>query len=373
MRSFASFFEDVPDPRSEAHIDHPLEVILAIVVLALACGAEGWEDMALWAECKQAWLRTWLDLSHGVPSADTLRRVFSALLPGPLRKALTAWMQQVVELGQDKLGLVAFDGKTVRGSRRASLDLPAVHIVRAWVRHNGLVLGQLATDAKSNEITAIPQLLELLALRGALVSIDAMGTQKDIAQKILARQADYLLAVKDNQPSLHDAVRDALEGATPAARTTPTFCRTHDRAHGRDEQRLVWVTHRAADLARCTDWPQVRTVARVDALVDRGDKVTAESRYFISSRALTARELADAVRGHWGIENRCHWVLDVVFREDQSRIYQGYAAENLSLLRSGVLNALRADTTRKLSVRQKQKLCGWDPAYLFTIAKGLVF
>lgn len=375
MPSLVVFFGDLKDPRRSSHADHPLLTVIALVLLSMLCGAQGWDDMYLWSFSRRRWLATVLDLSAGVPSADTFRRVMSALNPKAFRQGFEAWARAVVEQMPDLH--VAVDGKTIRGSQR--LGLPAVHVVRAFVVNNSLVLGQLATDEKSNEITAIPELLSTLALRGALVTIDAMGAQHTIAQTIVDGGADYLVAIKDNQPSLHTELQDTLGLRPPSSRTSSTFCEQVDQGHGRSERRRVWTETRLGKLDLYGTWVEANTIVRVESERQTEQGVSVENRYYLSSRKLTATQAAKAIRSHWAIENVCHWSLDVTLGEDASRVAEGYAAENLSLVRSLVLAALKRSAgtlskfgTKKLSMRQTQKVCGWDNDSLMEVVGALL-
>jgi len=327
-----------------------------------------------WARVRQTWLATFLDLTAGVPSANTFRRVFAALDPKAFRQGFSAWSQAIA----DKIPElhIAVDGKTVRGSARRGL--PAVHVVRAFVVNNSLVLGQLATDEKSNEIKAIPDLLKTLALRGALVTIDAMGCQHDIAQTIVDAKADYLLSVKDNQPNLHAEIAATLSSRRPSSRTLASFCEQTNEGHGRVERRRVWTETRLNKLELYGTWVEANTIVRVESERQTEAGVSIENRYYLSSRKLTATQAAKAIRARWAIENVCHWSLDVTLGEDASRIAEGYAAENLSLVRSVVLAAVKQHVEasvkagkRKLSLAMTQKVCGWDQATLLEVARGL--
>lgn len=370
MNSLAIYFNDLPDPRQRNLLDHPLINILTIVLLSSCCGASGWEEMQMWAECRREWLATFLDVSMGLPSADTLRRVMAALLPGPFRKAFIAWSQAIVQKTQGKL--IAIDGKTVRGSARPSEQIAALHVVRAWVCENHLVLGQIATEEKSNEITAIPQLLDLLSIEGATISIDAMGTQRAIATKILEKKAEYLMAVKDNQPTMALEIAKHFRERAERARNSARFHRTEEQGHGRWERRRVWVETDLDGLASCEAWPGAKTMVCVESERTTDKGISFEERFFISSRTLRAKEAAQLVRGHWGIENACHWTLDVMFREDDSRIWEGHAPENLAVIRNLLLAALKQDTLhKKRSLKQRMKLCAWDNNYLHHILQSL--
>lgn len=374
MLSFDVFFGNLKDPRRVSHSDHPLLTIVVIVLLSMLCGAEGWEHMHDWAVARQAWLATFLDLRAGVPSADTLRRVMAALDPKAFRQGFQSWAEAMCRPLTDLQ--IAVDGKTARGSAQGAL--PAVHVVRAFVVSNQLVLGQLATDEKSNEITAIPDLLKTLALRGALVTIDAMGCQHAIAQTIVERGGDYLLAVKDNQPSLHAELQAELGSRQPSSRTTSTFYEQTDKGHGRVERRRVWTETRLNKLGLYGEWVEANTIVRVESQRQTEQGISVENRYYLSSRTLTATQAAKAIRAHWAIENVCHWSLDVTLGEDACRIADGYAAENLSLVRSLVLAALKRSEgklskfgTKKLSMKRTQKVCGWDNDSLMEVVGSL--
>ena len=374
MPSLSSFFGDLKDPRRTSHADHPLLTLLAIVLLSMLCGAKGWDAMYEWALIRQAWLATFLDLSAGVPSADTLRRVMAALEPKTFRERFSTWAQAMASVLPDLQ--IAVDGKTIRGSGRAGLQ--AVHVVRAFAVNNKVVLGQLSTDAKSNEITAIPDLLKTLALQGALVTIDAMGCQHAIAQTIVDRGGDYLLAVKDNQPNPHAELQATLGSREPSSRASTTFYEQENKGHGRTERRRVWTETRLQKLELFTSWVEAHTIVRVESERHTDQGVSVENRYYLSSRTLSAKQAAEAIRGHWAIENVCHWSLDVTLGEDESRISDGYAVENLSLVRSMVLAALKQREgklskfgKKKLSMAAIQRVCGWDGETLLEVAHGL--
>lgn len=345
---------ELPDPRKPSNgTRHDFREILVIAICAMLSDADSFEDIGEWAHVKADWLKRFLVLNGGVPSADTFLRVFRILDPACFEAVFRRWVSSIVgALG----GTVAIDGKCLRGS--ADADTPPAHMVSAFSTELGLVLGQERVSGKSNEISAIPALLEALYLKGLLVSIDAMGCQREIAAKIREKGADYLLAVKGNQPSLHNEVRWRMSevSATPAHEH-------FERSHGRVVLQLSWATDAAGAVDPLT-WADCKTVGRVVSQRIVGENASEiEERYYISSRVLTAQELAQAVRAHWGIENRLHWMLDVGFGEDASQVRKDAAPENLSLLKKIVLNLIRADTTdaaKKTSLRQKRKRAAWD-------------
>lgn len=318
-------------------------------------------------------MATFLELPNGIPSADTFRRVFSALEPSAFRSAFVAWMQELV--GSTNGKLVATDGKTARRSFDRAAGRSALHLVSAWVRANRMTLGQLVTEEESNEITAIPALLAMLELRGAIVTIDAMGAQKEIAKAIVDKEADYVLALKGNQGNLHAQVVEffADAGTEQFATVAHTYHETLDEAHGRREVRRIWTSK---DLSRIPDapkWAALKSITLVESERSVGDKVAHERRYFISSRARAgAKRMSELIRGHWSIENQCHWTLDVAFREDESRIRTGHGPENIGLLRKIALNLLKQETTCKRGIAAKRKVAGWDHDYLLRVLSGSV-
>jgi predicted transposase YbfD/YdcC len=345
---------ELEDPRKASNGTlHDFREILVIAVCAMLSDADSFEDMALWGRLKADWLRRFLVLRHGTPSADTFRRVFQVLDPKLFEAAFRRWVGGIVgALG----GTIAVDGKSLRGS--AAADGAPVHMVSAFATGRGLVLGQEKVAGKSNEITAIPALLDALYLKGLLVSIDAMGCQREIAARIVDKGADYLLAVKGNQPTLHQQVQDLICDAQAHQAGHEHV----QRAHGRTVLQLSWTAPSGDEIDR-TDWPGCQSVGCVVSQRIVGDKVAElEQRYYISSRALSAEELAQAVRAHWAIENQLHWMLDVCFGEDDCLVKKDNAPQNLSLLKKIVLNLIRADTTDKVktSLRLKRKRAAWD-------------
>jgi predicted transposase YbfD/YdcC len=366
-RDVLRHFDDLPDPRA-ANARHLLSDILAITLLAVLCGAEGWADIELYGRTKEKWLRTFLRLPHGIPSHDTFERVFAALDPSAFERCFRQWMAAVVQASGAKL--IAIDGKTLRGSFDAAAGQAALHLVSAFAHANRLVLGQLATEAKSNEITAIPQLLAWLDLHAAVVTIDAMGCQKAIAQAIVDGGGDYLLAVKDNQPTLHEEVRFLFEEALANrfANMAHAHAQETDKGHGRVETRELWSTWEVAWFQDRKQWAGLRSFVCVQSTRESGGQKTVERRYYISSLdGKDAAFLLRAIRGHWGIENGLHWCLDVTFREDHSRIRVGHAAQNFSRVRRMALNLLRSEKSQKAGLPGKRLKCALDEQYLLTV------
>ena len=365
-RCLLRHFQDLPDPRPGRNVLHPLSDLLAMAVLAVLCGAEGWAEVEQWARCKEPWLRTFLGLPRGVPSHDTFGRVFAALDPDAFERCFLAWTGGLAGRG----GLVALDGKTLRRSLDAAAGRAAVHMVSAFAAANRLVLGQVAVADKSNEITALPALLELLDLRGATVTADAMHCQRETAAAIRRRGAHYVLAVKDNQPSLRADLELLFEDAIAGGweRMPRAYHETLEKDHGRIETRRLWCTRDVGFLRERGEWEGLGSVAYLESTREVGGKTATEKRYFVSSLDGTdAAAMLAAIRGHWSIENRLHWSLDVSFGEDLCRLRKGHAAENFSRLRRLALNLLRRDTRVKLGLRGKAKTCSWDHDYLLKV------
>jgi predicted transposase YbfD/YdcC len=360
---------EVVDPRIERTKRHVLSDILTLAVLAVIAGAEGWEDIEEFGHSKHAWLKQYLPLENGIPSHDTISRVFRALQPGEFNAALTQWMETLHE----QLGFqqIAIDGKTLRRSHDRSSMRATLHLVSAWSVANQLVLGQEATDAKSNEITAIPKLLQMLELKGAIVTIDAMGCQKEIAARIVDGGGDYVLAVKDNQPTLHAAIQAHFLHLheTDFADCQVRRLTTVDDGHGRQERRSYYVTALPAALQSFGhDWKQLTSIGQAINITFREGREVADVRYFILSLPPQVKRFAAAVRGHWGIENSLHWTLDMTFREDESRIRMDHGPENFATLRRAALGLIKQDKS-KGSVKKKRKRAGWNNDALLTIAQ----
>jgi predicted transposase YbfD/YdcC len=395
MAGFDEYFDELDDPRMESKTHHPLLSVLMITVLGVLCGAESWVDLAIFAQAKRTFLSDFLDLPHGPPRKDTFRRVFEALEPMAFRRCFLRWIGELVGSLEGKH--VAIDGKTLRAAL-AHRDVLPLHLVHAWVVDNQVLFAQLAGWGKGQELSALPDLLRLLNVRGATITIDALGCQREIAQQIREQKADYLLNVKDNQPTLHQevrrhllAVREAAARDAPPAteaapalrrrngevrRTAPTapapalplHTRTEEHGHGRREVREVWVSHDLTSCPEARGWPGVASLVLIERTRTIGDVTESAAHCYISSTprldAVTALTLA---RNHWSVENGLHWTLDVAFREDQSRIHDPNGAQNFALVRRIGLNALKRDRKLKHGVRAKQKNCGWDHDYLLSI------
>lgn len=362
-------FADLTDPRRR-EVVHPLINIVTIALCAVVGGADDFVCIAEYGEKKKKWLAQFLDLSAGIPSHDCFNRVLAAIKPAEFEKCLLSWITALHEITGGQI--VAIDGKTLRRSFDAASGKAAIHMVSAWATANCISLGQVVVDAKSNEITAIPKLLEILSLQGCLVTIDAMGCQTEIAGKIVAGEADYVLAVKGNQPTLHAGIEqfflDHLED--DFARVKVSRRQTDEHGHGRDESRTYYVCPVPEDLPDRGRWKKLAAIGIAINNTLRDGKQTSEVRYYILSKKLSAKKFGEAVRGHWSIENRLHWQLDVTFGEDQCRIRQGHADANFSILRRTALSLLKNNRTLKVGVKNKRLAAGWDNDYLAQVLCG---
>jgi predicted transposase YbfD/YdcC len=370
MRHFAA----LDDPRVERTKLHPLVNVLTIAIGAVICGAESWDEIAAFGEARADWFGTFLDLRHGIPSHDTFNRVFAALDPGQFEACFLAWVRAARPVLPAQV--IALDGKTVRRSHDRHHGKAAIHVVSAWAAEQRLVLAQTKVDGKANEIRAIPEVLGALDVQDCLVTIDAMGCQRAIAQQVLEQGGDYVLALKDNQPSLAADVQECFTQAqaTRLADTQHDTDEAVDKGHGRLEIRRRWVISDPDVLAWVQAehaWPGLGAIGMVQTERRLADATTVGTRYYLLSRPLSARALGEAVRSHWGIENQVHWVLDVSFGEDQSRIRRGVAAENAALLRRIALNVVRHHPWKRYSIKARRLIAGWNDAYRLQLLGGL--
>lgn len=362
-------FSELTDPR-KSDSTYPLINIVAIAICAVVCGADNFVAIAEFGRKKRKWLENFLDLSEGIPSHDRFNAILAAIKPAEFEKCLLGWIMALHEITEGQI--VAIDGKTLRRSFDAANSKAAIHMVSAWATANHISLGQVAVDAKSNEITAIPKLLKILEIAGALVTIDAMGCQVEIARDIVEAEADYCLAVKENQPTLCHGIEgffsDHLDD--DFARTAVRRHETEERGHGRVEHRCYFICPVPDSLPDCDRWPGLKAIGMTVSNTQRDGKECGEVRYYILSKYLSGRRFADAVRGHWGIENSLHWQLDVTFREDDCRIRKGHADQNFSILRRTALSLLKNDRDEKLGIQNKRLLAAWDDDYRLKVLLG---
>jgi|SaaInlV_200m_DNA_2_1039689.scaffolds.fasta_scaffold24173_1 predicted transposase YbfD/YdcC len=363
-------FSTLTDPRVERRKLHKLIDITTIAICGAVCGADDWVAVAGFGRAKEQWLRTFLELPNGIPSHDTFTDVFAALDPEEFQVCFRNWIKGVAEITEGEI--VAIDGKTLRRSHDKTSGKSAIHMVSAWANSNRLVLGQVKVDDKSNEITAIPQLLKVLDLKGSTVTIDAMGCQTKIAEMIIDQEADYVLPVKKNQPRLHgdiSAIFAQLETDNVIDMPYDTH-QTINKGHGRIEIRTCWTiasAHFQDHLRTFTAWKGLNTIAMVRRERRLADKIEVETGYYIASIESDAAQVLDATRSHWGVENKLHWVLDIAFREDESRTRKGNGAQNFATLRHIALNLLSREKTAKCGIKNKRLKAGWDEAYLLKV------
>ena len=365
--SIREHFESLRDPRIDRQKRHHLIDIISISICAALCGAEGWTDVEAFGKAKKDWFETFLELPNGIPSHDTFGRFFSLLDPQAFQDTFLQWVQSVNDLFKGQV--VAIDGKCLRRSHDHGKGKAAIYMVSAWATANQLVLGQVKTDEKSNEITAIPKLLRALEVKGCIVTIDAAGCQKGIATQIRSQGADYVLALKGNQGNLREYVEDyfTTARANDFHGVPHDYHETIDGGHGRVEIRRHWSIEPFRDFPGKAAWKDLRSIGMVESERHIGSEVTLDCRYYISSLPADAKQFAASVRAHWGVENGLHWCLDVGFREDDCRVRQGNASENFAVVRHIALNLLKKERSFKGGLRAKRLKAGWDQDYLIKI------
>ncbi len=373
LRSIVKHFELLPDPRHTRNRRHSLVDVITVAVCGVIVGCSGPSAIERWAKAKKEWLKELLALPNGIPSRDCIRRVLCALKPEAFQTCFQSWMASLLSEDDDKT--VAIDGKTMRRSHDRTAGLGPLHMVSAWASEHGLSLGQVATEAKSNEITAIPALIDRIDVKGAIVTIDAMGCQKEIAKKIIDAKGDYVLAVKDNQPKLHEAIKALFsdERQDDLLKMPHRQHKTSEKGHGRNDERCYVLAKIPRGFPLKDQWPGIKAVGMAVRVTEKSDGTTSgDVRYFISSRYLSGQRFAQAVRGHWGIENSLHWVLDVTFDEDQSRTRDRHMADNLSWLRRFAISLLKRHPS-KHSIKGKSQIAGWSNEFLMQVltAQGI--
>jgi predicted transposase YbfD/YdcC len=367
--SIQSHFSKITDPR-DLNKRHKIIDIITLAICAVVCGADSWEHIEEFGHSKYDWFKDFLELPHGIPSHDTFGRVFARIDPVEFQQSFMSWVQTICRLSRGQI--IAIDGKTLRRSHDKKNGKAAIHMVSAWASANGIVLGQIKIDEKSNEITAIPELIKALEIEGCIVTIDAMGCQKNIAETIIDKGADYVLALKGNQSKLHDDVKLFFQDYLKTDNNNPAVdsYETTDGDHGRIEIRRYWTTSDINWLQGKESWKNINTIGMVQRERQVGEDISIETSYYISSIGNDTKLFSQAVRSHWGIENSLHWVLDISFREDESRIRKDNAPENFAVLRHMALNLLKTETSLRKSIKAKRLKAGWDNDYLAKVLYG---
>ena len=357
---FFNYFSELEDPRIDRKKLYSLEEILLTTVCAVICGAESWQDISDFGEARISYLKKFLPYKNGIPSHDTFGRLFSMLDPESFRKCFIQWMQSF----QKELSVIAIDGKTVRRSFDKIKDKKPIHVISAFASNVRLVMGQKKVNSKTNEITEIPKLLDLLFIKDSIITIDAMGCQKEIANKIIEKKANYILALKGNHGDLYEDVKTYLQ-----EEKNLKFYKDVDKGHGRIEIRKCFATNNIEWLSGKKKWKNLKTILMIESTRITRDKESKEIRFYISSLEPDPEKLLKAVRSHWAIENNLHWVLDMTFREDESRIRKKNAPENMAIIRHIVLNMLKKAETKNISIRRRRKKAGWSNEYLENVLK----
>jgi predicted transposase YbfD/YdcC len=369
--TIAEHFSEMEDPRLERSIQHKLIDIITIAICAVICGADTWVDIETYGLAKEEWFKQFLELANGIPSHDTFARVFARLDPEQFQQSFLSWIKSISNVTQGEV--IAIDGKTLRHSYDNAQEKNAISMVSAWATTNRLVLGQVKVDEKSNEIKAIPELLKVLSLRGCIVTIDAIGCQKEIVKLIAGQEADYVITLKKNQGSLYKRVESLFSEALRSKYQgfTHNSFRRSQESHGREETRYcVMLSNIQNQIDPKGEWQNLQSIGRADVMRTVKGKTKIETRYFISSLPNNAKLLADSVRQHWGIENSLHWVLDVAFREDDSRIRKDNAPQNFAVLRHIAHSLLQQNKSVKTGIKNKRLKAGWDNEYLASVLFG---
>ena len=369
LSSIVKHFESLPDPRYERNRRHLLVDVMTLAVCGVIVGCSGPSAIERWAKAKKDWLKELLALPNGIPSRDCIRRVLSALKPQAFQTCFQSWIASLVCQDEDTRPTIAIDGKTMRRSHDRAAGLGPLHLVSAWASEHGLALGQVATEEKSNEITAIPELIDRIEVKGAIVTIDAMGCQKAIAKKIVDAKGDYVLAVKDNQPKLHEAIKELFSDKRQGdlLKMPHREHQTSEKGHGRSDERCYVLAKIPRNSLLKDQWPGIKAVGMAVRVTEKRDGTTSgDVRYFITSCYLSGKRFAQAVRGHWGIENSLHWVLDVTFDEDQSRTRKRCIADNLSWLRRFAISLLKRHPSNH-SIKGKSQIAGWSNEFLMQV------
>lgn len=365
-------FENIEDPR-EYNISHKLIDIILIAILAILCGADDFEEMETFGISKEKWLRKYLKLPYGIPSHDTFNRVLSALDSVEFHKCFMDWVSLLYEKISKEI--ISIDGKTIRRTKDKAKNLKAAHIVSAWANKNQMVLGQLKVDDKSNEITAIPELLKLLDIQGCIITIDAMGTQTNIAKTIVKGGAEYILPVKENQKTLHDELEayfndEIIPKSIKELLEDGIYHKTLEKNHGRIEKRQYYMSKDITCISNPDKWPNIKGIGMTINIVQENNKVSHKQKFYIMSDIENVYEFSKAVRSHWGVETSLHWCLDVGFREDESRARKDNVAENLNIIRHMTLNMLKKEKSVKSGIARKRLKCGWDESYMEKVLKA---